>query len=187
MATAFQISELFLGDMQTNKKGSKTIPVSDANKPIVWTPEAQKVPFEPKSFNGETRVNLVMHASPSVIETLSAFDEQIVQACFADSLRIFGKALTLEEVRLRYTPCLKISDKGYEPTWKAKISISEPAVKCWNADKTPCALPESWTRRKVQPRIVFRCLWFMPTAFGCLCECTDALLSESETKDKCPF
>ena len=187
MSSTLEISSFLLGDMTTSKKGAKTIPLSDANKPIIWMPEAQKVAFEPKSFSGETRVNLVLNASPSVADALKAFDEQVIHQCFTESQRIFGKSLTLDEVRLRYSPCLKVSDKGYEPTFKMKISLESPVVKCWNMDKTSRKIPSSWVGLSVQPRIVLRCLWLMPTAFGCLFECTDALLCESETKVECPF
>ncbi len=186
---ALEIASLALGELVTSKKGTKSVPLTSAGQPLAWLPEAQHVLFEPKSFNGESRVNLVMKASPSVVETLDAFDEQVVQLCFAESQRLFGRSLSLEEVRMRYNPCLKQSDKGYEPTFKAKIGLEgSGAVKCWNADATPRKIPPSWTGCAVRPRIVFRCLWFMPTAFGCLLECSDALISEGfENKPRCPF
>ena len=186
--TALNVSNISLGDLVTSKKGIKSIPLSCANKPVVWKPDAQNIAFEPKTFNNDDRVNLVMQASPAAIETLNALDEQIVQQCFDDSQRIFGRSLTLDEVRLRYIPCLKLSDKGYEPTFKAKIALTGAgAIKCWNADKTMRKLPSSWVGCTVQPRILLRCIWIMPTAFGCLFECADTLLAEGETEMECPF
>ena len=155
--TALDVSNLSLGDLVTSKRGIKSLPLSCADKPVVWKPDAQNIAFEPKSFNNDDRMNLVMQASPAAIETLRALDEQIVQQCFADSQRIFGKSLTLDEVRLRYNPCLKLSDKGYETTFKAKIALTGTgAIKCWNADKTTCKLPSSWFGCAVQPRLVLR-------------------------------
>ena len=143
--TALNVSNLSLGDLTTSKKGTKSAPLSCACKPVVWIPDAQNVAFEPKSFNNDDRMNLVMKASPAAIETLDALDEQILQQCFVESQRIFGKNLTLDEVRLRYNPCLKLSDKGYAPTFKAKITMTGTgAIKCWNADKTMRKLPSSW-------------------------------------------
>ena len=186
--TALNVSNLSLGDLVTSKRGTKSAPLSCANKPVVWIPDAQNVAFEPKSFNNDERMSLVMKATPAAIETLNALDEQIVQQCFADSQRIFGKNLTIDEVRLRYNPCLKLSDKGYEPTFKAKIALTGAgAIKCWNADKTMRKLPSSWVGCTVQPRILLRCIWVMPTAFGCLFECADTLLAEGETEISCPF
>ena len=187
-ATALNVSNLSMGDLVTSKRGTKSAPLSCANKPIVWIPDAQNVAFELKSFNNDERMSLVMKASPAANETLSALDEQIVQQCFAESQRIFGKNLTLDEVRLRYHPCLKLSDKGYEPTFKAKIALTGTgAIKCWTADKTTCKLPSSWVGCTVQPRRLLRCIWVMPTALGCLFECADTLLAEGETEISCPF
>ena len=186
--TALNVSNLSLGDLVTSKKGIKSVPLTCANKPAVWIPDAQNVAFEPKSFNNDERMNLVMQASPAAIETLNALDEHIVQQCFADCQRIFGKSLSLDEVRLRYNPCLKLSDKGYAPTFKAKITMTGTgAIKCWNADKTMRKLPTSWVGCVVGPRILLRCIWVMPTAFGCLFECADTLLAEGETEISCPF
>ena len=83
--TALNVSNIALGDLVTSKRGTKSAPLSCADKPVVWVPDAQNVAFEPKSFNNDERMSLVMKATPAAIETLNALDEQIVQQCFADS------------------------------------------------------------------------------------------------------
>ncbi len=80
-----------------------------ASKLIVCIPDAQKVDVEPWRFNKDERMNLVMKASPAAIEALSALDKKIMQQCFAESQHIFGKRLILDEVRLCYKSCLKLS------------------------------------------------------------------------------
>ena len=126
MSATFDLKALALGDPVTSGKGGKSVPVTYGGAPIVWTPEAQQVLYEPSSFSGEdvSRVNLVLTASVAAIEQLAALDEMIVQLAAYNSVKIFGKEPTVEEVRLRYNPCLKKSEKGYAPTWKAKINLS---------------------------------------------------------------
>ena len=55
---ALEIASLALGELVTSKKGTKSVPLTSAGQPLAWLPEAQHIVFEPKSFNGETRVNL---------------------------------------------------------------------------------------------------------------------------------
>ena len=188
MATTFDLEALFLSDPVTSAKRAKTSALSCNGVPIVWHPEVQRVVYEPSAFQNEdvSRVNLVMQASPQAIEVLSALDARMIEICTENSARLFGKTLTQEEVALRYTPCLKKSEKGYEPTFKAKINLSgRGKLKCWNSSRELREAPESWTGCSVKPVINVRCLWVMPKSFGCLLECSNVLVDEAGPQ--CPF
>ena len=81
--------------------------------------------YEPTAFNGEevSRVNLVMRASDDANNALCDLDSHIIELATESSLRLFGKVLTRIEVEGRYNSSVKISDKGYKPTFRAKINI----------------------------------------------------------------
>ena len=189
MATAtFDLSMLALSDPVVSGKGAKSVPVTYAGRPVVWTPDAQEVIFEPTSFSGEeaSRVNLVMRASPAAQEELTALDEFILVLVTLHSVKIFGKPVLLDEARSRYVPCLKVSEKGYEPTWKAKVNVAgKGIVRVWNSEKMARELPTVWARSKVSPRVTLKSLWIMGKQFGCLFEASDVLLDE--VVQECPF
>ena len=187
-ASTFDISDITVGAPVVSAKGAKTVPLSYNGNPITWLPDTQIVAYQPSAFQNEeaTRVNLVMRASPSAIEALSSLDEYMIDVGVSQSERFFGKVLTRDEVIMRYNPCLKKSDKGYEPTFKAKINLSgRGKLKCWSMDKTQREVPEAWCGCSVQPRITVRSIWVMPKEFGCMFECSDILIDEAGPE--CPF
>ena len=157
MATAtFDLSALALSDPVVSGKGAKSVPVTYAGRPVVWSPDAQEVIFEPTSFSGEevSRVSLVMRASAAAQEQLAALDEFILGLVVLESVKIFGKPVLLDEARSRYVPCLKLSEKGYEPTWKAKINISgKQPVRVWDAHRKARDQPNVWAKSTVFPRV----------------------------------
>ena len=188
---AFDLSSFTLGSPTVGVKGTKVVPITYHGKPVIWQPDAQTVAFEPSAYQNEasTRVNMVMRSSQQAVEALTALDEFMLELCAQNSETIFGETLPIEEVKLRYNPCLKQSSKGYEPTFKAKIILSgKSKLRCWDDERKLCDAPDAWSGCMVQPRIVLKCLWVMPKEFGCLFECTDVLIHEAaEPVAECPF
>jgi hypothetical protein len=140
------------------------------------------------SFSGEevSRVNLVMRASPEAAEQLTALDEWVLKLVTQQSAQIFGKTITPEEARSRYVPGLKLSEKGYEPTWKCKINISgKGQVSVWDLNKQRRDLPTSWVKAQVWPKATLKSLWIMGKQFGPLFEASDLMLEEAV--QACPF
>ena len=189
--TAIELKNLYLGELFTSGKGAKSIPITYSGRleHVQWTPdEPQQVAFEPTAFNGEdvARVNLVMVASPEVSDALAELDDHLITLATENSQRIFGKQLTNVEVFGRYTSSIKISDKGYQPTFRTKINLSgRGEVQCWDGDKNKRPKPESWIRCKVQPKITLRSLWLMGKQFGALYECSSVLVEQRG--EECPF
>ena len=167
------------------------MPITYQGKQVIWQPDSQIVAFQPTAFQNETatRVNLVMRASQQAVESLTALDQYIVNYSVQNSETLFGKTLSIEEVKLRYSPSLKQSEKGYEPTFKAKINLSgRGKLNCWDTDGKQRDAPDSWIGTSVQPRMILKCLWIMPKEFGCLFDCSDALIAETSPENTtCPF
>ena len=189
-SSAFDLTALTLSNPVAGAKGAKTATLSYQNKPIIWQPDAQTVAFEPTAYQNEvnaTRVNLVMRASLQTVETLTELDEHMINICTLNSENLFGRSLSSEDVKLRYSPCLKKSDK-YDSTFKAKINLSgKGQLKCWDGERKPRDAPATWIGSSVQPRIALRCIWIMPKEFGCLFECSDVLIGEATPENVCPF
>ena len=81
---------------------------------------------------------------------------------------------------------MKISEKGFLPTLRAKINVSgRGEVQCWDMEKNKREQPQAWIQRKVQPKITLKSLWLMGKQFGALYECGNVLIDE--VGQQCPF
>ena len=185
---SFDLPAITLGEVVVSTKGGKSVPILSDGQPLVWTPELQQVAYEPTAFNGEevSRVNLVMRVTPGAKEDLAALDVRLLNLAVQNSQKIFGKQLSEAEVMARWSPLVKVSEKGYAPTFKCKINLSgKNAVRCWTEDKELRPMPLEWVQCSVQPRILVKGLWVMSKEIGVLLEASDVLVQEAERS--CPF
>ena len=185
-------SNLAFSTILTNAKGAKQLPaLYKDGEPVIWQPnEYVEIPFEPSAFNDEAanRVTLCVTPSESMIEAVNALDAWCIDTLVKNAITLIGVQLTPEQIRDRYVSCLKTSDKGYT-TFRMKMNRSgRYALQCYTPDKEKRDHPEDWRGTKIQPRIVFKGLWLMGNRdFGCLMECTHALVQEGGCNDECPF
>ena len=189
MSASFNFTDITLGVLPAGD-GLKAVPLSSSGCQILWTPDAQTVAFEPSAYKNEDakRVNLVMRASPQAAQALEELDAYILDLCKQNSSRLFGEELSSETLASRYVPCLKRSDKGGDPIFKAKIELEGHwKLKCWNQDRDLCDPPCEWSGRSVRPRIALKCIWLTANgSFGCQLQCSDILLLPHE-EVACPF
>ena len=188
-ASALDLSALTLGSVVTSGKGAKLAPLTDKGAPVIWAPPGFRgVAFEPKPYLGgeeKNRVNLVLRAS-DLEEQLRAIDDWVVSAVATASEELLGKALSAEQVRDRYTPLLKESDK-YPATFRLKMNLhGRTATKLWTPEGARRDAPERWTECEIRPLIVFRGVWIMGREFGLLAETSD-LKSQEVGQTTCPF
>ena len=184
-------SNLAFSTILTNAKGAKQLPaLYKDGEPVIWQPnEYVEIPFEPSAFNDEAanRVTLCVTPSESMIEAVNALDAWCIDTLVKNAITLIGVQLTPEQIRDRYVSCLKTSDKGYT-TFRMKMNRSgRYALQCYTPDKEKRDHPEDWRGTKIQPMIVFKGLWLMGKDFGCLMECTHALVQEGGCNDECPF
>ena len=119
---------LQLGDVFMSGKGAKSVPFLYGKNPVVWQPESSlTVAYEPGVFSGEeaARVNICFRLQTDVEEALVQLDEWVVEQATKASERLFGKAMNEDQIRAKYQPALKTSDKGYPPVLRA----SKPLVR----------------------------------------------------------
>ena len=177
-------------DTFTTAKGAKTIPLASRDGAAVqWQPrEPMAVLWEPSAYNEPeaTRVNISFSPSPEALKELKAFDDWSVETLSAESARLFGTNLDLEEVKRRYQPALRVHEKTGATSLRCKMNLAgRSAVKCWDTFRNPRSLPESWTSCAVTPRIALKGYWCMGKECGALLELQHAMLDEAV--HECPF
>ena len=188
MATV-DFDRLSLGEITTTGKGARSVPFLYGKDAVIWQPaSAMTVAYEPGVFSGEdtARVNICFRPPSDVQDALVQLDEWVVEHGTKNSERLFGRALTEEQIRARYAPSLKISDKGYPPILRAKMNVAgKGQVKIWQ-DKRPREAPETWSGASVNARLLVKSLYLMGGNFGCTFEATDISVLEEPTSS-CPF
>ena len=183
-----ETSRLSIGDLVISSKGGKSVPIYDCEQPLLWKPGPIQVAWQPKAYNDPdaTRVAICFHSTDAVEAYLRTLDAWVLKAVAAAPKKYFGVDLTPEQVKERYTPAIKITQKGYTHL-RAKMNLSgKQGVRCWDAEtRARRPSPEDWTACEVQPYLAIKGIWIMNKDFGLLLECTDALVSESLAA--CPF
>ena len=180
---------LQLGDVFMSGKGAKSVPFLYGKNPVVWQPESSlTVAYEPGVFSGEeaARVNFCFRLETEVEEALVQLDEWVVEQATKNSERLFGKPLSEDQVRAKYQPALKTSDKGHPPVLRAKMNVSgKGVVRIWQ-DKKPREAPSPWSGCTVNARLLIKSLYLMGGNFGCTFEVSDISVLE-EPASSCPF
>jgi hypothetical protein len=183
-----ETSRLSIGELLLTPKGAKQVPIFDSDQPLFWRPGKLNVLWQPKAFNDPdaSRVAICFSSTEEVEAYLSALDAWVIKAMAAAPRKYFGQDLTLEQIKERYTPALKTTQKGYTHL-RAKMNCSgRTAVRCWSAEtRAKTDQPADWTTVEVQPSLQIKGLWIMNKDFGLLIEMTDALIFENAAP--CPF
>jgi hypothetical protein len=180
---------LSLGDISTSGKGARSVPFLYGKDQVIWQPEApMTVAYEPGVFSGEdaARVNICFRPPSELQDVLVQLDEWVVEQGARHSERLFGRPLSEDQVRAKYQPALKVSDKGYPPILRCKMNVSgKGQVRIWQ-DKKPREAPETWAGCSVNARIWLKSLYLMGGNFGCTFEVSDLCVVE-EPSSFCPF
>ena len=116
--------------------------------------------------------------TPSLAEQLKSLDDSLINAIAADSKKYFGQILSIEEVKQRMQPSVRVSEKGFSH-WRCKMNIAgRGKVQCYGMDKNVRDLPESWLECKVRPRVMLKSIWIMSKEIGCLWEVVACQIDE---------
>lgn len=185
-------SAFSLGDVVVSGKGARQIPLlfGDGESVITWCPrDAMQVLFEPSAFNdpSASRVNLCLSASPAIAQCLHDFHEWLVNTVALESKRLFGVALSVEDVRARMQPMLRTHEASGSQSLRVKLSLAgRSRVRLWDTAKNPISPPASWTHCTAKLKIRLKAIWLMGKSdMGVLCEASDIMLDEADVQ--CPF
>ena len=188
MAT-LDFDRLCVGELSVSGKGAKSLPLLYGKESVIWQPKSSMlVAYEPGVFSGEdvARVNLCLGPTDDVQEQLVELDEWVIKTVAADSERILGKRQTEDQVRARYHPTLRVSDRGYPPTLRVKMNVvGKGQVRIWQDQRARDA-PETWSGREVNVRLLVKTIYLMGVNFGVTIDVTDDSVCQ-EALTECPF
>ena len=182
---------LSLGDVVVTGKGAKQIPlISKHGEFVTWNPsDFLTVMFEPSAYNqpDATRLNLCLSVTPAVARSLSAFDEWLTTTLAQESLRLFGTALSVEEVRGKFLQTLRTHEATGSQSLRLKMNTTgRSRVRLWDMARNPISAPPSWTQCSAKCKIRLKTIWFMgKNEMGVVAEATDIMLDDAEAE--CPF
>ena len=184
------VASLVLGDVVTTGKGAKQIPLSTlGGEPVVWKPkDSLTVLFEPSAYNqpDATRVNLCLSVTPALVSSLQDFDEWVVTTLAAQSSKLLGSQLSVEEVRNRFQTTLRTHEASGSQSLRLKLNLSgRAAVRVWNPMGAQTSAPPCWAQCSAKVRIRLKGLWLMAKEIGVVAECTDVQLDPPMAE--CPF
>ena len=189
-SATIDLASLALGDITTTGKGAKQIPLSTiGGEAVIWRPkDALTVLFEPSAYNqpDATRVNLCLSVTPSVVSCLTDFDEWCVTTLAAQSSKLLGSQLSVDEVRHRFQPTLRTHEASGSQSLRLKMNTTgRAAVRIWSPLGVQVCAPQSWSQCSAQCRIRLKGFWLMAKEIGVVAECTDVQLDTAEAQ--CPF
>jgi len=194
IATSTNMASLFTSlmchDPVANAKGQKNALISQQDgQPAYWTLTSSVKPlFQPSSFNSTDngRKSLCLSVPPDVMEEAVSLDSWAVSFAQHHSDRLFGKPLTLEQVKERYMGVVKTHDK-YPAYVKVKIAVdlrNQPLY--WTPEKTKRGPPDDWVASELMCQFKISGFWFMSSSFGLSVQLSNAQVTDAAPK-VCPF
>ena len=167
-----------------NKAGGKSATILDqGGSPVIMFTAPMRVPFDAQGFQDAdaTRVNLCLEANAELIRWVAEVDQQILARLEGRALEVFGKKLSVEELRANYHSAIKEADKYGSQLLKIKMN------KSWNEMGVLRPMPATWQDCTVQVRATLKGLWIQGRSFGLTWEVVDALVAAEAAPAECPF
>jgi hypothetical protein len=151
---------------------SKTAPIwLGQNKHVEWALPWLPVCFEPSVIGGSTskRLSLCLTPTPEVTDFYSEFDLAMVRAIAIDSVKLFGKPISTEQVGLMYQSSLCRSNRLSHIRCKIQRWDSEArgrenywASRFWNESNEELPgeyWPETWVGQEARITVVASSIW----------------------------
>ena len=182
--------QLQLGELATNTKGGKYLPVSTPEGPAVHRTEWLRILWHPNAFNDPEarRVNICFELLDATAQFFRDAEAALLAALAERTQKdskILGKAYQADQLEARFVSCQKQSQRGV-PFLKAKLNWDR--VRIWDADGEPIQEPGDLAGRSARARLELRQLWSMPPQCGLMVAVTDLQLEEpTAVAAVCPF
>ena len=102
------------------------------------------------------------------------------------SPELLGSQLSVDEVRNKFQPTLRVHEAMGSQSLRLKMNLSgRAAVRIWNSMGTQISAPPSWSQCSAKCRIRLKGFWLMAKEIGVVAECIDVQLDTAEAE--CPF
>ena len=184
-------SQLHLAEPVVSSRGAKSCALSNKGANFVHTvgsrAEPLTSPFGAQSFNDDStrRKSIEFRLPGESIDFWDGFDAWAVTYLTCHSARLFGKPLTIEQVRDGYRPC--VSRRGtYPPTLRCKVNLGGTnAVRCWSPAEERIEVPQEFRGLELVALVSVQHLWVMNREFGFVLQPNDLMCSA--VSQTCPF
>jgi hypothetical protein len=183
-------SQLHIAEPVVSSRGAKTCALTDNGAKLTHTlgsrTESVTTPFGAQSFQNEVtnRKSIEFRLPAGDTDYWDAFDSWAVTYLTCHSARLFGKPLTIEQVRDGYKPC--VSRRGnYPPTLRCKVNLGTNAVRCWSPAQERIEVPQEFRGLELIARVSVMHLWIMNREFGWVIQPSDLMCSA--VSQTCPF
>jgi hypothetical protein len=185
-------SQFHLAEPIVSSRGAKSCALSNNGAKFVQTlgsrDEPLTTPFGAQSFQNESTNRKTLEFRLPVGEATDfwdGFDAWAVTYLTCHSTRLFGKSLTIEQVRDGYRPC--VSRRGsYPPTLRTKVNLSgSNVVRCWSPAEERIEVPQEFRGLELVALVSVPHLWMMNREFGWVLQPNDLMCSA--VSQTCPF
>ena len=178
--------ELVLGEVQSNAKGGKYLPIKGkdgSNNPTFRSAQWAAVVWEPSAYAEGDRVNVCLEASEELAEAVSKWETAVVGLATKHAASMFGKPLSHAQMQERFQSCLKTSAQGLN---FLKLKATMRNVRFWDAEGKRAEAPATLRGRRVLVAVQPRQLWVMNQQCGLVLELRDCKLDEQD-EEACPL
>ena len=181
-----------LGELLTNTKGGKSLPLRREGGPVVWqSAEVQKILWQPSAYNDADakRVPICPGARGDRCAgaggNREAGDAAALGSSPSRTPRSSARPWRPHEVEARLQSCRKTSARGNS---FLKFKLNWDRVRVWDASGQELQEFGDLAGRSCKVRVEMRQCWLMPPSWGILMEVTDLMLMEAAPPQiQCPF
>jgi hypothetical protein len=159
-----------------------------------WTQEFLRVIWEPSAVDTANtgRLTLALQPDGPTIDLYDALDSAFLKLACENSVPLFGKQLTLEQVALSYTSPMRRSTRGTHIRAKLVPPGNKYSTLVWSEDKTPLPWPTgSWIGLECKTQIVLSSVWLAAGRWGVTLTATNIVLRPitdmEDSEPVCPF
>ena len=175
--------ELILGEVQTNARGGKFLPLKGN---LVWrSTQPAAVMWEPSAYKDAAgdRVNVCLEATEEALAAVAGWEAAAAKMAAKQAPAMFGKPLTEAQLLERFQSCLKTSAQGVK---FVKLKATLANVRFWDSEgKRTEEAPDCLRGRRILAAVQPRQLWVMNQQRGLLLELRDVKLDEGV--EECPL
>jgi hypothetical protein len=159
-----------------------------------WTQDFLRVIWEPSSVDTQNtgRLTLALQPDGNTLDFYDALDSCFVKLATENSVTLFGKQLTPEQVALTYTSPLRRSTRGTHIRAKLVPPGQRYSTLVWSEDKAPVPWPTgSWVGQECKAQVVLSSIWLAGGRWGITLTATNLILRPinqlEESEPMCPF
>lgn len=159
-----------------------------------WTQEFLRVIWEPSTVDTQNtgRLTLALQPDGSTLDLYDALDSAVIKLACENSVTLFGKQQTPEQITLTYTSPLRRSTRGTHIRSKLVPPGQRYSTLVWSENKEPLPWPTGlWTGQECKAQVVLSSIWLAGGRWGLTLNATNIILrpiSQMEDSEPvCPF